>query len=233
MLVTKVLTIVATHGNQPLRHLVNLGRKKSMGALFTGANGMNTGMQLTSQNISKCNTIPQQIRLTAPNCQIKNQYCELRHIKNMGWITSLVFTESSTYYRIAKYFGPVIIYTIETYYKALEISTQPTNNIKKLKFRGIYTWLFNSSDVSAQDFIFKESDNHHQSGPLAWKLHTTKILRGVKQGIICAQNMIHTLSLKKFDNNIKSLVKALKGNLNLIASCGESEFSILPISSEF
>ena len=35
------------------------------------------------------------------------------------------------------------------------------------------------------------------------------------------------LSLDKFDSNIKSLVKALKGNSNLIASCGKSESSIL------
>ena len=39
--------------------------------------------------------------------------------------------------------------------------------------------------------------------------------------------MIHTLSLKKFDNNIKSLVKALKGNRKFLASCGESKSSIL------
>ena len=39
--------------------------------------------------------------------------------------------------------------------------------------------------------------------------------------------MVHTLSLEKFDNNIKSLVKALKGNQKLLASCGESESSIL------
>ena len=39
--------------------------------------------------------------------------------------------------------------------------------------------------------------------------------------------MIHTLSLEKFDNNIKSLVKALKGNRKILASCGESEYSIL------
>ena len=35
------------------------------------------------------------------------------------------------------------------------------------------------------------------------------------------------ISLEKFDNNIKSLVKALKGNRKLLASCGESESSIL------
>ena len=39
--------------------------------------------------------------------------------------------------------------------------------------------------------------------------------------------MIHTFSLEKFENSIKSLVKALKGNCKLLASCGESESSIL------
>ena len=39
--------------------------------------------------------------------------------------------------------------------------------------------------------------------------------------------MIHTLYLEKFDYNIKSLVKSLKGNRNLLTSCGESESSIL------
>ena len=35
------------------------------------------------------------------------------------------------------------------------------------------------------------------------------------------------VSLENFDNNIKSSVKALKGNRKLLASCGESESSIL------
>ena len=39
--------------------------------------------------------------------------------------------------------------------------------------------------------------------------------------------MIHTISLEKFDNNIKSLVKAVKGNRKLLAYCRESESSIL------
>ena len=38
--------------------------------------------------------------------------------------------------------------------------------------------------------------------------------------------MIHTLILEKFDNSIKSLVKALKVNLKLLASRGKSESSI-------
>ena len=38
--------------------------------------------------------------------------------------------------------------------------------------------------------------------------------------------MIYTLSLDKFDNNIKSLIKALKGNRKLLESCRESESSI-------
>ena len=54
----------------------------------------------------------------------------MNHIKNMGWITCLVFTKSGTGYNIAKYFGQVIIETIEIDYQDLEIATQPTDNIK-------------------------------------------------------------------------------------------------------
>ena len=39
--------------------------------------------------------------------------------------------------------------------------------------------------------------------------------------------MIHALSLEKFENNIKSLVKYLKGNCKLLASFRESKSSIL------
>ena len=151
----------------------------------------------------------------------------MNHINNMGWITCLIFIESGTYKNIAKDFGQVIIETIETYYQALEISIQPTDNINKLKFFSLYTWLFNSSDELAQHFLAKESDNCYRSRPLAWKLLTTNILYGVKKGICCAQNMIHTLSLENFDNSIKSLVKSLKVNRKILASYGESESSIL------
>ena len=63
----------------------------------------------------------------------------MNQIENMGWITYLVFTESGTYYNIAKDFGQVKIETIEIDYQALEIANQPTGIIKKLKFRGLYT----------------------------------------------------------------------------------------------
>ena len=49
MLVTQGLTIVETHGKQPLQHRVNIGGKKRTGAIFTGADGMNTKLQLTTQ----------------------------------------------------------------------------------------------------------------------------------------------------------------------------------------
>ena len=39
--------------------------------------------------------------------------------------------------------------------------------------------------------------------------------------------MIHTLSLEKFENNIKSLVKYLKENSKLLKFCWESKSSIL------
>ena len=60
-------------------------------------------------------------------------------------------------------------------------------------------------------------------------LETTyhKYLRGVKQGIFHSQNMIHALFLWNFYNSIKSLVKALKVNRNILASCRESESSII------
>ena len=43
----------------------------------------------------------------------------MNHIENMGWITYLVFTESGTYYNIAKGFGPIILEIIEKEYQAL------------------------------------------------------------------------------------------------------------------
>ena len=49
MLVTQGLKIVVTHGNQPLLHLVNIEQKKITGNFFTGANGINTGLQLTTK----------------------------------------------------------------------------------------------------------------------------------------------------------------------------------------
>ena len=70
----------------------------------------------------------------------------MNHIKNMGWLTSLVFTESGTNYNIAKDFGQFKLETIETEYQALEISVSPNDNITKLKYRGLCTCLFNSSD---------------------------------------------------------------------------------------
>ena len=64
----------------------------------------------------------------------------------MGWITSLAFTESGTDYKFAKDFEKVRLETIEKDYQDLEVATQPTDNIKKLKFCGLYTWLFNLSN---------------------------------------------------------------------------------------
>ena len=43
----------------------------------------------------------------------------MNHIKNMGWIKSLVFNESGTDYNIAKDFGQVRIETLERDYQSL------------------------------------------------------------------------------------------------------------------
>ena len=54
----------------------------------------------------------------------------VNHIKNMGWLTSLVFTESGTDYNIAKDFGQFKLEMIETEYQDLELSTSPKRDIK-------------------------------------------------------------------------------------------------------
>ena len=48
----------------------------------------------------------------------------------MGWLTSLVFTESGTDYNIAKDFVQVKLEAIYTEYQALELSNIPTDNNK-------------------------------------------------------------------------------------------------------
>ena len=58
MLITQGLTIVAAYGKQPLRHIVNLGQRGKMGALFTGTNGMNTGLQLTTKKMPNTTRYP-------------------------------------------------------------------------------------------------------------------------------------------------------------------------------
>ena len=54
----------------------------------------------------------------------------MNHIKNMVWITFLVFTELCTGYNIAKGFEKFRIETIWIDYHALKITTQPTDSKK-------------------------------------------------------------------------------------------------------
>ena len=64
----------------------------------------------------------------------------------MGWLKYLVFAESGTDYNIVKDLGQVKLEMVETEYQALELSTSPNNNIKKLKYRSLFTCVFNSSN---------------------------------------------------------------------------------------
>ena len=72
MVVTILLSMVADHGKKLLQILVNIGLKKRTGALGTGANGTNTGLQHTIQKSSEYKTIPQKIRPTTQNRPIKS-----------------------------------------------------------------------------------------------------------------------------------------------------------------
>ena len=80
----------------------------------------------------------------------------------MRCLKYLVFAESVTGYNIAKYFKRDQLDTIKTEYQDLELATTLNDTIKKLKYRGIFTWICNSSDKSAQYLLAKESDKHHQ-----------------------------------------------------------------------
>ena len=79
----------------------------------------------------------------------------MNYIKNMGWMTSLVFTESGTEYKIPKNFDQIKLETVKTNYKALELAIIPNDNIKKLKYGGLYTWPFNTSNKLAQYLLAK------------------------------------------------------------------------------
>ena len=76
----------------------------------------------------------------------------MNRIKNIGWFTYLVFTYSGINNIIAKDLFPVKLEMIETEYQAPKISISPNDSITKLKYCGLYTWLFNSSEKSAQNF---------------------------------------------------------------------------------
>ena len=86
----------------------------------------------------------------------------MNNIINMVWLKYLIFTESGTYYNIANHFGWVKLDTIDMEYQDLELATSPNDTITKLKYRGLYTWIFNSSNKSAQDLLAKESYKHHR-----------------------------------------------------------------------
>ena len=104
----------------------------------------------------------------------------MNHIKDMRWLTSIFFTEPGIDYNTANDFVQDKQETIDTEYQVLELAISLNDSIRKLKYSGLYTWIFISSDESAQDLLSKESDEHNQSGPLSWKLITTKILNGIK-----------------------------------------------------
>ena len=55
-------------------------KKENNMRIFTGANGMNTGLQLTTPKISECNTIPQQIIPAEQNCETKNYWRSIWHL---------------------------------------------------------------------------------------------------------------------------------------------------------
>ena len=59
----------------------------------------------------------------------------MNHIKNMGWLTYLIFTKSGTGNNTRKDFSQVKLEKIETEYQALELSLSPIVSTTKLNSR--------------------------------------------------------------------------------------------------
>ena len=124
----------------------------------------------------------------------------------MGWLISIVFTYSGIYYNIEKDCVQVKLETIETEYQALELFVGPIDNIKRPKYRGLYTCFFKLKRKIVLIIPYRRKQQSSFISTSVLEANQHQDLHGVKQVIIHAKNMIHALSLEKFDNNINSLV---------------------------
>ena len=71
MTINIVATKVASYGKQSLQNLENHVQNKITVPVVIGENGMNIRLQHKIQEIAECKMIPQQIRPTTQNIQVK------------------------------------------------------------------------------------------------------------------------------------------------------------------
>ena len=152
----------------------------------------------------------------------------LNHIENMGWQDVMTYTVNNVAKDLSTQFGEVPINTIEQY--RTTVAAQPENdaaaNVLRLKFKAMYTHLFNSIDKNFKRHLTLSVDTHHRMGPLAWKFITDHSVKNDNQTIRRALCNTHTITLSDFDFNVDKLITHIQQNLRVLTSSGESDRSI-------
>ena len=152
------------------------------------------------------------------------------HIENMGWKDIMNYTVDNIPKDLSTQFGEVPITVIENY--RTNVAERPENaaaaNVLRLKFKAMYTHLFNSIDKNFKRHLTLSVNTHHCMGPLAWKFITDHLVKNDNQTIRCALCSTHTISLSDFDYNVDKLITHIQQNLRVLKLKG---FSINGISS--
>ena len=152
----------------------------------------------------------------------------LNHIENMGWKDIMNYTVDNIPKDLSTQFGEVPITVIENY--RTNVAERPENdaaaNVLRLKFKAMYTHLFNSIDKNFKRHLTLSVNTHHRMGPLAWKFITDHSVKNDNQTIRRALCSTHTISLSDFDYNVDKLITHIQQNLRVLTSSGESDRSI-------
>ena len=152
----------------------------------------------------------------------------LNHIENMGWEDIMEYQIDGQTKDLSTQFGEVSIDAIETF--RTDVQNQPSSNTAantlKLKFKAMYTHLFNSIDQQFKRHLTHCVNTHHRMGPLAWKLITDHAVKNDNQTIRRALCSTHTLSLSDFDYNVDKLITHIQENARILTSSGETDRSI-------
>ena len=152
----------------------------------------------------------------------------LNHIENMGWQDIMTYTINNVATDLSTNFGEVPIADIEQF-RAATVAL-PANdaaaNSRRLKFKGMYTYLFNSIDKDFKRHLTLSVDTHHRMGPLAWKMITDHSVKNDNQTIRRALCNTHTITLADFDHNVDKLITHVQQNLRILTSSGETDRSI-------
>ena len=109
----------------------------------------------------------------------------LNHIENMGWKDIMRYQINGQNKYLSTQFGEIPTETIETY--QTDIESRPNNdgaaNTLRLKFKAMYTYLFNSINQQFKRHLTHCVDTHNRMGPLASKVITDHSVKNDNQTI--------------------------------------------------